>query len=353
MKWIISCDHREQALLAQLGISKTRGLCRVPCEAITARLARVFFVLLSILTFSFVAAAETPQDLLVNGRVDQAMQTLEQQIHVSPSSESYNLLCRAHFELGDWDQGIPACEKAVELAPENGLYHLWLGRIYGEKADHASFVSAAGLAKKVRTEFERAVEFAPNSWEARTDLAEFYLEAPGIVGGSKDKARGQAEQIAPLNPAMAHWVKGRLAEKSKEPAAAEQEYRAAIEVSHGGARAWLNLAGFYSHERRFDDMLQALRTLESSPLDHPGALVDGADILLRARRDYPLAVRLLRRYISSTTVEEAPVFKAHYLLGELFEKQGDCSAAAAEYRTALAMAHSYHLAQDGLKRVRR
>jgi len=152
---------------------------------------------------------------------------------------------------------------------------------------------------------------------------------------------------------MAHWVRGRIAEKNKDIATAEQEYRAAIDVSHGGARAWLNLAGFYSHNSRFDDMDRALRTLESSPLDHPGALVDGASILLRTRRDTPLAIRLLRRYMASSTVEEAPVFKAHCMLGELFERQGDPSAAAEEYRTALAMAHGYRRAQDGLKRVTR
>jgi tetratricopeptide (TPR) repeat protein len=319
------------------------------------RLAPFFIGLLSYFSIlSFGLTAQTPQNLLAAGRVDQALQTLEQQIQTSPTAEAYNLLCRAYFELDNWDAGIPSCEKAVSLEPENGLYHLWLGRIYGEKADRAGFLSALGLAKKVRTEFERAVEFSPNNWEARTDLAEFYLEAPGIVGGGKDKARAQAELLAPLNPAMAHWVKGRIAERNKDNAQAEQEDRAAIAASQGGARAWLNLAGFYRHTNRFDDMEQALRTMESSPLDHPGALVDGAGMLLRTGRDYPLAIQLLRRYIASpNTVEEAPVFKAHYLLGEVLEKQGDRPAAAEEYRGALAMAHSFRPAQDGLKRVTR
>jgi Tfp pilus assembly protein PilF len=67
-----------------------------------------------------------------------------------------------------------------------------------------------------------------------------------------------------------------------------------------------------------------------------------------------MATRLLRRYIdSSATVEEAPVFKAHYMLGEVFEKQGDRQAAAEEYRAALSMAHSYTRAQDALKRLER
>jgi tetratricopeptide (TPR) repeat protein len=295
--------------------------------------------------------AQSAQDLLASGRVDQAVLALQREIRVSPTAESYNLLCRAEYELGAWDAGIPACEKAAELAPQNGFYHLWLGRIYGEKADHASFLTAIGLAKKVRAEFERAVEFAPNSWETRTDLAEFYVEAPGIVGGGENKARAEAQEIATLNPAMGHWVQARLAEKDKDAAAAEREYRAAVQASHGGSRAWLNLAGFYSRHQRFDEMDVALQHLESSPLDHPAALVDGAGMSIRTGRDSALAVRLLRRYIDSATVEEAPAFKAHAMLGQLLEKQGDSSGAAEQYRISLAMAHNYRLAQDGLKRV--
>lgn len=302
----------------------------------------------------WIAAAQSPQDLLSTGHVDQAIQTLEQQLRSSRTAESYNLLCRAYFELGAWDAGIPACEKATALEPDNGLYHLWLGRIYGEKADRASFLSAASLAGKVRNEFERAVELSPNNWEARTDLAEFYLEAPAIIGGGKDKARAQAALIAPLNPAIAHWVSARIAERSKDNVAAEQEYRAAIEASHGGARAWVNLAGFYRHTNSLDDMEQALRSMESAPLDRPAALVDGVSLWLRTGRDYSVAIRLLRRYIAlPNTVEEAPVFKAHCLLGDLLEKQGERSAAAEEYRAALLLAHSYRPAQDGLKRVTR
>jgi tetratricopeptide (TPR) repeat protein len=306
-----------------------------------------------LLFFAVAAAADAPQQLLADGRVDQAVQNLEQQIHTTPTAEAYNLLCRAQFELDAWDAGIPACEKAVSLAPDNGLYHLWLGRIYGEKADRANFLKAAGLAKKVRTEFERAVEFAPNNCEAHIDLAEFYLEAPGMVGGGEDKARAQADLLLTLNPGMAHWVRARIAQKNKDMVTAEQEYRAAIQATHGGARSWLNLAGFYRHTGRLDEMERALRTMETRPLDHPAALMDGASMLFRTGRSYPMAIRLVRRYLTSATDEEWPAFKAHNLLGELLEKQGDRQAAAEEYRTALSMAHTFMRAQDGLERVAR
>src|SRR6202051_29909 len=327
---------------------------RVLCSAALLRGARfIIATLLLLRLLPSAVASDSAEDLLATGRVDQALEMLDQRIRTAPTADDYNLLCRAHFELGAWDAGIPACEKAIAIAPDNGLYHLWMGRIYGEKADHAGFLSAAGLAKKVRNEFERAVELDPKNWEARTDLAEFYLEAPGLVGGGKDKARAEADRIAALNPGIARWVRGHIAEKNKDPDDAEQQYRLAVEVSHGGARAWLNLASFYRRMNRLPQMDQALHMLESSPLDHSAALVAGAGILLRSGRDYPMAVRLLRRYFESSTVEEAPVFKARCMLGEVFEKQGDRAAAAQEYRAALAMAHTYRPAQEGLKRVTR
>lgn len=309
----------------------------------------LFTVLLGLIPANAIAAAK---DLLAAGQVDDAIRALQKQITSSGTdAESHNLLCRAYFMIGDWDRGITSCERARELDPQRSLYHLWLGRIYGEKADHSGMLAAAGLVKKVRTSFERAVELDPNSWEARTDLAEFYFEAPGMVGGSKDKARQQADALLHLNPGMAHWVLGRIAEKDNDMDAAEREYRAGIAATHSGIRACFDYASFLRRAHRLDDMAIALRPLESAPIDRPESLMDGASLLLRTERDYPLAVRLLRRYFANGPVEEAPAFKAHDLLGQLLEKQGDRRAAADEYRAALALFHDDKRAQENLKRV--
>jgi len=297
------------------------------------------------------APGATPKELLASGHVDEAIQILQRDIDRSPSdAASYNFLCRAYFMLDQWERGIPACERARDLAPDNSLYQLWLGRIYGEKASRVGFLSAAGLAKKVRTAFERAVALDPGNWEARTDLAEFYLEAPSIVGGGKDKARQQADALMLLNPAMSHWVAARIAEKSKDPAAAESEYRAAIAVSHSAVREWVDLAIFLRHANRLDEMEQALHHLESAPVDRADSLMDGASLLLRTGRDLAFAVRLLRRYLSAP-IEEGPAFKAHDLLGQALERQGDRQAAAEQYRAALALARDYARAADDLRRV--
>jgi tetratricopeptide (TPR) repeat protein len=290
-------------------------------------------------------------ELLSAGRVDEAIDSLQKQIQqAGGGAQTYNLLCRAYYMLGDWDRGIHACEQASKLDPQAGLYQLWLGRTYGEKADRSSMFSAARLAKKVRESFERAVELDPTNWKARADLAEFYVEAPSVMGGGKDKALKEAAAIARLNPAIAHWVAAEVAEKNKDSVTAEKEYRAAIAVSDSGARAWGDLAGFLKKSNRFGEMELALTHLETARLDESDSLMDGAQMLLETRRNFPLAERLLRRYLSSPD-EEGPAFKAHDILGQLLEKQGNREAAAREYRAALDLAHGYAQAQQDLNRI--
>lgn len=318
-------------------------------------ITRIFCWLITLCFLALSAFAAVPaDDLLADGRVDTAVQTLQKEVGHSPAdSKSYNLLCRAYFMMEDWDHGIAACERAAAIDPQNSTYQLWLGRLYGEKADRSSFVSAAGLAKKARMAFERAVELDPKNVEARVDLGEFYAEAPGIIGGGKDKSRQQADALMSLRPAMSHWVLARIAEKEKNPAEAEREYRAEIATSNSGVRGWIDLANFFMYAHRYEEMEQALQHAETSPIDRPESLMHGANLLLRSNRDYPLAVRLLRRYLSTRTCEEGPAFKAHAMLGEALERQGDPHGAEEQFRNALALFSEYPRAKDDLKRIER
>jgi tetratricopeptide (TPR) repeat protein len=297
-------------------------------------------------------AADSGADLLAHGRVDDAIQALNGEIRTAPrNSKSLGLLCRAYFSLGQWDRAASACEKAIALDENSAEYHLWLGRTYGEKADATNFLSAAGLAKKSRAELEKAVGLDPFHVEAHTDLAEFYLEAPGIVGGGRDKARAQADILMKLSPTHAHWVYGRIAEKDKDGATAEKEYRAMIDGSKGSAWSWLSLGLYFKHNNQLDPMEEALKHVAGALLDRPESLVDAASTLYKSQRNLPLAAQLVRRYLQEKPNEQAPVFKAHYLLGNILEKQGDKNAAADEYRTSLSLAKEYGPAQEALKRV--
>ena len=208
------------------------------------------------------AAPLTPEQLLSAGRVDEAVKVLkERTAGAANDAEAWHLLCRSYYAKARWDDAIAAGKRAVDLKPDSSDYHLWLGRAYGEKAQSISsfhWLTALSLAGKTRSEFEKAVQLDSNNVGARSDLAEFYAEAPGIVGGGKDKARQQAELLASRDAAAAHWVNGLLAEKDKDLSTAEREYRAAVETSKGDGGRWLDLASFYKRTGRAQDMQHAI-----------------------------------------------------------------------------------------------
>ena len=288
--------------------------------------------------------------MLAAGRVDDAINALNGKTSSNPrDAESIHLLCRAYFQYEDWDRAESRCKMATELQPNNSGFHRWLGRIYGQKAERATL--PIGLALKTRDEFHRAAALDPTDANAGIDVDEYYLEAPGMMGGGVDKAREQAKIIGKFSPAQEHWVYARVAEKNKDYALAEREYRQMIEVGKGTAETWLNLGFFYRNRKRYDEMEQAFVKMNQAPMPAREVLVEAANSLLHTGRSFSFAIELLRRYFAEGPVEEAPAFKAHYLLGQLLEKQGDTAGASAEYRAALVLARNYEPARQALKRV--
>ena len=154
-----------------------------------------------------------------------------------------------------------------------------------------------------------------------------------------------------MNPAREHWIYARIAERKNDPATAEREYHQYIDLSQGDAEAWLNLALFLRHQKRFDEMEQAIVKLSQAPMTKPDVWWRRAEMLYRSGRNYPLAIEMLHRYLASGPVEAAPAFKAHYLLGMLLEKQGDKNGAAREYRASLSLVRNFGMAQQALNRV--
>jgi tetratricopeptide (TPR) repeat protein len=107
-------------------------------------------------------------------------------------------LGRIAFARAQYDQARSWFEQATQSATdatEQSGYHLWLGRAYGYAALEAHILRQPFLALKVKQHFEKAVELNPDNIPAREDLREYYLQAPGILGGSEAKAKQQTDEI--------------------------------------------------------------------------------------------------------------------------------------------------------------
>lgn len=308
--------------------------------------------LMLLLGATFAVAAPAGLDslqLLSNGQMNDLIGSLINR----NDAESYHMLSRAYYATEQWDSSIKNAEHAVALRPDDSNYHLWLGRAYGQKAaEIGNPLSAASLAHKAKNEFERAVQLDPQNVSARADLSEYYTEAPSILGGGNDKARNQASQLQTLDPTTANWVRAIVAVKEKKFSEAENNYKLAITTAKNPAGHWLNLASFYRQQGRLDDMEKAIVTAVNLPNRPAVTYFDAAGELFQAGRDFPGAVQYLKNYLSSgQLVEDAPAFRAHYLLGQIYQKSGNKTQAAAEYQASLTQASGFAPARKALDQL--
>jgi len=306
-------------------------------------------LLLVLLLAATVSSADpAASELLSLGRMNDAISVLV----ARDDAESFHLLSRAYYATEHWEEAVKYGERAVSLRDAAAQYHLWLAREYGQKAANSSPMTAAAMARKAKSEFERAVQLAPASVEARLDLAQYYTEAPVIMGGGLDKARDQAVQVAKYNSAKSHLILARVAQKEKQFPEAESQLQQAIREAKDPAEYWLELAEFCRSRARPDDMQKAVQVAVAQPGIPSDTYFDAADELFRGGRDFPDAILYLQKYLASGgLVEGAPAFRAHYLLGQIYEKMGRNSSAVAEYQASLALASGFERARKALNHL--
>jgi tetratricopeptide (TPR) repeat protein len=265
------------------------------------------------------------------------------------------LLAKSYLELQQHDAAIKSAEKAVAIEAQNSIYHEWLGRAYGEKADHAGWFSAISLAKKTRREFEAAVQLDARNFSARQALIEFDCSAPGLVGGGEDKALPQIKQLAEMDAAEGHYAAGNCRRQKKDFAAADEEFAKALESDPKSAELIFDI-GDYAVKRGQTERLIAVADAGErvAPGDARAKFYRSVALVLK-KENPEEAERLLKEY-----AERAPTRSgyprpaaAHAWLGRLFEDQNKTEEAAREFENALKLDPKNKMAQEALKRLKK
>ena len=269
-------------------------------------------------------------------------------------AELHYWLARCYYELGDFDRAIVSAQRAVELAPENSEYHLWLGRAYGLKAERAGWFSGFSLAKKTRQKFEEAVRLDSSNFAAQRDLAEFYIRAPGIVGGGDDRARRQIEALAALDSVEGHLARGEYWVDRKKPEQAEAEFRQVLEARPKRVSPYLDVADFYLGRNDAAHMQEAVEAAARvNPADRRLLYYQAVARIIAGNR-LADAEQLLKTYLE--TVPRRSDLPSHASarewLGRLYERQGKCNAAVEQYRKALDSDPRSKTARDAVRRLR-
>jgi tetratricopeptide (TPR) repeat protein len=207
---------------------------------------------------------------------------------------------------GEYKKAAEALEKATALDPRNAEYALWLARSLGRRAETSSPFTAPGYASKARQYFEKAVQLNPRDLDALSDLFEYYLEAPGLLGGGLDKAQATAEQIARVSPSDGDMAQAKIAERRKEYSKAEEHLRRAVELAPQKVGRLIELARFLTKQGRIQEADQSLARADRIAPNSPRLMYAKADLYIKSGRNLDLAKDLLTRYLSSNLTPDDP-----------------------------------------------
>lgn len=278
------------------------------------------------------------QQLLTDQRFDEARTQMTAVVDRDAGDHvAMECLGRVLFRMGRIRDAAARFENAIKSDGRVASHHLWLGNALGTLADSTSKIRLPFLARRIKAAFEKTVALDPTSIEGREGLVEYYLQAPAVAGGSREKALEQIREITRLNPMRGHFKAAGMYAVEKKTAEAERALLAAQQVAPDSALAGYTLGSFYQNAERWTEAFavydRMLNRFPGEALVHfnigRAAALSGQQ-LERGERE-------LRQFIAAPPADLAKptLAGAHHRLGMVYEKQGRKDAARAEYQAAL------------------
>ena len=261
-------------------------------------------------------------------------------------------LGRIAMEEHKHDRASDYFETATKLEPNNSTYFLWLGRAYGREAQNANVLRQPGLAKKAKSAWEHAIELDADNLDARSDLIQYYVQAPGFLGGSMTKAFEQAEEIRKRNALRGYLELGALYERDKKLAEAEKAYLGAAQEKSDRHVGEYRLGVFYQNTGAYDKAFDLFESMIAANPNEVGALFQIGKTGALSGQRLERAAEALEAYLQTTPGRNDPsLAAAHWRLGMVHEKRQDRQRAKAEYETALRLDPTFKAATESLKKL--
>ncbi len=222
----------------------------------------------------------------------------------------------------NWDDAIVIFEQLVDVDISNAEYHYKLGGVLGMKAINSNLITAFFLVDDIEEELTLAAKLDPNHINVRWALIDFYVQTPGLVGGSKEVALKYAEQLEMLSLVDGYLTKGYIYEYNDEPQLAEEYYKKAIEVG-GSITCFQKLTSFYENQ---DRPLEAISTIEKAneKLNRNSLNYQLGKVCANYNLELDKGEMCLMKFIDNYSVKDGVSLKWAYLkLAQIYKHKND------------------------------
>lgn len=294
---------------------------------------------------------EKAETFFVTEQFNKAKPLFEQHLKAHPND------LKAQEYLGDiagykkdWDTAIDYYEVLVEANDKSANYHFKYGGALGMKALSISKIRAATYIGDIKEHFETAARLDPNHIEVRWALVEFYMQLPGIIGGSQKKATLYANELLKISPVDGYLANGYIAEYDDRPDDAERFYKKAIEIG-GSPTTYEKLAEHYEKNNK---PKEAMETANKSLQIHKRNSLNYqiGKIAAQYNLDAALGINCLQAYVKNHSVRDGvPKDWAYYRLAQIYKNLGKKQTALQWINKALSDRPDFEQAQEEKEKI--
>ncbi len=322
---------------------------------------------LAVAGLALVAAAASPsnpsleraEELLSRGQLDEAAAVLKA-IPAEEATRGRRLiaLTRLATARGEHEQAVDYGKQAVAALPTSAEAHFRYAVALREHLSRINRLKAIGIVNTYKSALERALELDPRHVEARAEEIGFLINAPGIAGGSKEKARARIEDLMRLDAQRGTTMQVLLLRSEGDTEGAIKALQEHLARAPGDANNRLLLALTLQEAKRFREADAELEPLLAH--DNPTTALSAMYQLARSRilgsYDQRRAVTLLTTYLERFPegVRRLPSrATVHWRLGQAYQQLGELAQAREAFQRALALEPGHQEAAKALKALPR